>query len=85
MPTIRELFNKDVKGLTKGLYEGSKIYIESQGAINPPRLKALALSSPNGIAELAALTVAAAFGVPVGHAIDHRIRFIITPLLLQNH
>ncbi len=68
MPTIRELFNKDVKGLTKGLYEGSKIYIESQGAINPPRLKALALSSPNGIAELAALTVAAAFGVPVGHA-----------------
>lgn len=68
MPTIRELFNKKVKGLTKGLYEGSKIYIESQGAINPPRLKALALASPNGVADLVALTAAAALGIPIGYA-----------------
>lgn len=68
MPSIRELFKEEVKGLTRGLYEKSKIYIESQGAINPPRLKALALSSPNNIADLVALTVTAALGIPVGHA-----------------
>lgn len=68
MPSIRELFKSEVEGLTTGLYKKSKIYIESQGAINPPRLKALALSSPNNIADLAALTAAAALGIPVGHA-----------------
>ncbi len=68
MPTIRELFKSEVKGLTGGLYEKSKIYIESQGAINPPRLKALALSSPNSIADLAGITVAAALGVPISSA-----------------
>lgn len=68
MPTIRELFKKEVKGLTRGLYGKSKIYIESQGAINPPRLKALLLSSPNAIADLVGITVAAALGVPIGHA-----------------
>lgn len=68
MPTIRELFREEVKGLTRGLYEKSKIYIESQGAINPPRLKALALSSPNSIADLVGITAAAALGIPIGHA-----------------
>lgn len=68
MPTIRELFSKKVKGLTKGLYEGSKIYIESQGAINPPRLKALALASPNGVADLIGISAAAALGIPIGYA-----------------
>jgi hypothetical protein len=68
MPTIRELFKSEVKGLTGGLYKKSKIYIESQGAINPPRLKALALSSPNSIADLAGITVAAALGVPISSA-----------------
>jgi hypothetical protein len=68
MPSIRELFKSEVKGLTGGLYKKSKIYIESQGAINPPRLKALALSSPNSIADLAGITVAAALGVPISSA-----------------
>ena len=68
MPSIRELFKSEVKGLTGGLYGKSKIYIESQGAINPPRLKALALSSPNSIADLAGITVAAALGIPISSA-----------------
>ncbi len=68
MPSIRELFNKRVKGLTGGLYEKSKIYIESQGIINPPRLKALALSSPNAVADLAGIVVAAALGIPISSA-----------------
>jgi hypothetical protein len=68
MPSIRDLFKEEVKGLTNGLYKKSKIYIESQGAINPPRLKALLLSSPSNVADLIALTAAAALGVTVGHA-----------------
>lgn len=68
MPSIRQLFKEQVRGLTKGLYEKSKIYIESQGAINPPRLKALLLASPNSIADLVGITAAAALGIPIGHA-----------------
>lgn len=72
MPSMRELFKSEVKegGLlgTKGLYGRSKIYIETQGAIYPPRLKALALSSPNAIADLAGITVAAIFGIRISSA-----------------
>lgn len=68
MPSMRELFKEEVKGLTTGLYKKSKLYIESQGIINPPRLKALALSSPNSVADLVGITVAAALGIPISSA-----------------
>jgi hypothetical protein len=68
MPSIRELFKSEVEGLTDGLYKKSKIYIESQGAINPPRLKALALASPVAAVEFASIAAAAALGVPIASA-----------------
>jgi hypothetical protein len=70
MASMRELFKSDLGGLlgTKGLYGKSRIYIETQGVIFPPRLKALALSSPNGIADLAGITIAALFGIRIASA-----------------
>jgi hypothetical protein len=48
MPTILELFNSE----KKELYNKELIRIDSRGLVNPPRVAALAASSPNTLADL---------------------------------
>jgi hypothetical protein len=87
MPSMRELFKSEVSagGLlgTKGLYGKSKLYIESQGAINPPRLKALLLSSPNALADFISITAAAALGVRITSANRPGDTIFRSPFFLQ--
>jgi hypothetical protein len=48
MPTILELFNSE----KKEIYNKELIRIDSRGLVNPPRIAALAASSPNTLADL---------------------------------
>lgn len=62
MPSIKDLFNSK----SKDIYKKSGIFINSKGLINPPRLKALALASPNPIAELGSLIAGYALEKTIG-------------------
>lgn len=58
MPTILELFNSNAEDLY-----GKEIFrIESRGFVNPPRVAALAASSPNTLADLVGGQLAGAIG-----------------------
>ena len=58
MPTILELFDST----KKELYNRELIRIDSRGLINPPRVAALAASSPNTLADLVGGQLAGAIG-----------------------
>jgi hypothetical protein len=58
MPTILELFESG----KKELYNRELIRIDSRGLINPPRVAALAASSPNAAADLIGGQIAGAIG-----------------------
>ena len=58
MPTILDLFNSG----KKELYDKEIVRIESRGLINPPRVAALAASSPNTLADLVGGQLAGTIG-----------------------
>jgi hypothetical protein len=58
MPTILELFDSG----KKELYNRELIRIDSRGLVNPPRVAALAASSPNTLADLVGGQLAGAIG-----------------------